>query len=598
MTASYTLAFSIDPATLQHFKDSGTKVVAARHGAASTTSIAWLAWDPSPSDVLSWDSTYGIFAAELDGHDGQRLRITGEVHPALDRAVYPFLGQHFGAPELSPAIPKRHYDVRNESERPVGFGLLQVGSINGSSHRSPLNVVATPSKYTADFAPLTSISVWAQRAVESGSVMTIPPDAAVFAFGDHARVLRCQYDSEIQRFVKSIEAYESRAFIPPWRIPQLDMDQVSQVVGFFCAAACAEMILSTFGYRRTDPDTTQNWLNDAINAYIDDHPESKFRIGSPEGLADALRAYVANNPPVMPTPTYTVLRTCTATESCDLIVQGLYDDGAPSATLAYNGTHWVTVFGGDGPGVPGAPGYGVDFLWVCNPADGLYSAIRGGTAKHAIEAEGFVTEHTKIADFLDTYLTPIQQDLQYDDGRNFVIVSKSTVTPRGLVLPRSDIPRSGNPYNEAAIDAEITLLLTTPLGAPQRSQTRGRSRLVTRLDKPGCYWLTPFVRDDGFADMVRVGPFGEYLGTAFKIPYISLYQDASAVELAVRILGSSLRFESSTAFSRTALVWRPCAESQTPYNPFYALASGDKTAFVSLGGRVVPNLHDLVVGYS
>jgi hypothetical protein len=203
MPDRYAILFEVDAPVLRTFGESGSRIVIAKHGSEGSGNVAWLAWAPSGSDTVTWDETYGLFAAEAALRDGGVLRISSALESVLDRSIYPFSGSGFGAPERTSHIPARHYDVRNESATAMAFGLLQSAAVNGAVRRSALNAAVVPASFTADFAALTTLSIWVQPNAESGSIVRVPPDATVLSLAGEPRTLRCKYDPRAARFVPS-----------------------------------------------------------------------------------------------------------------------------------------------------------------------------------------------------------------------------------------------------------------------------------------------------------------------------------------------------------------------------------------------------------
>lgn len=199
----FAIEFEFDAESLRAFAETGNKIVIAKHRGDDTGSVAWLAWEPCGADTVTWRETYGLFAADAALRDGEALQIRCALAAAWDRAIYPFTGKAFGTPEPARRIPAHHYDVRNDSEHAMAFGLLQSAVVNGSVRRSVLNAVVVPDSFTADFAALTTVSVWMQPGVASGTIIRPPPAATVLSPDAANGVIRCRYDPATTRFTVS-----------------------------------------------------------------------------------------------------------------------------------------------------------------------------------------------------------------------------------------------------------------------------------------------------------------------------------------------------------------------------------------------------------
>lgn len=197
----YSIGFELGARTISVFAQTSTRIVVARHGPDGPATVAWLAWQPTVSDTVAWDDAYGLYAAEPALRDGSILPVRWALPHARDRCVYPFDGTAFGAPRRAAKVLPGHYDVRNVSSEPVAFGLLQRAIINETVRSSPLNAVVVPPSFGADFIALTSASVWMQAGAESGSIVRVPPGAAVITFSREARTAVCRYDERSSSFV-------------------------------------------------------------------------------------------------------------------------------------------------------------------------------------------------------------------------------------------------------------------------------------------------------------------------------------------------------------------------------------------------------------
>jgi hypothetical protein len=205
---TFTLTLEIAEASLRFLMRSGTRLVMAKAVAGGAPGVAWLAWDPARINTITWQETYGLYAADIPEHEGAPIRLIANVYPAVDRSIYAYRDAAFTEPRASKRIPARHFDVSNESTSSTAFGLLQAATVNGELVRSPVNAVVLPRAFTADFAASTTVHVWTQTAVAGG---TIAPDrprndrAVAFAPGQPARRLR--YDDETATFLDAEKGF-------------------------------------------------------------------------------------------------------------------------------------------------------------------------------------------------------------------------------------------------------------------------------------------------------------------------------------------------------------------------------------------------------
>jgi hypothetical protein len=199
---SFTLTLEIAEASHRLLVGSGMRLVVAKTAAGSAPGVAWLAWDPAPVNTVTWNETYGIYAAEIPEHDGAPIRLVASVYPARERSIYPYRHAAFAEPLASQRIPPRHFDVCNEATSSTAFGLLQAAAINGEFVRSPVNAVVLPHSFTADFAAVTTLHVWTQTAVAGGTIAPDRPrNGRVIAFDSDRPARRFRYDADTAAFV-------------------------------------------------------------------------------------------------------------------------------------------------------------------------------------------------------------------------------------------------------------------------------------------------------------------------------------------------------------------------------------------------------------
>jgi hypothetical protein len=198
----YTLVVELDAAGLADSSEDGLRLVVAKPSGSNRPNVAWLARDPGERTTISWDDTYGLYAAVVPERDGLPLRVVASVYPAPDGAIHPFVGTAFGEPVADGRIPRGHYDVRNDDECAVTFGLLQTVTIDGQrSIPTPLNAVVVPPGFTADFTAVTTVYVWAEAGVDGSSVVSqVPPDATEVTFDAAHGARRCRYDHRTGTF--------------------------------------------------------------------------------------------------------------------------------------------------------------------------------------------------------------------------------------------------------------------------------------------------------------------------------------------------------------------------------------------------------------
>ena len=369
-------------------------------------------------------------------------------------------------------------------------------------------------------------------------------------------------------------------------MPPLGIELHAQTGSEYCAPACAQMILSLRGYRNETPDGT--WQYDLEFAIVHAPVASVVPLGDPLAVA-----YIVRKPPASPCPPiiipqplndYAAIRKQTPDEACAAVAYAL-THSEPSAVLVLAGGHWVVIHGGEGQGTLGDPDFRIDSFWMCNPDNGFYQGIPGDGPTPT--CENYIEECVCYADFVNTYFTPAT----YYSDCQYAVVTDANATTQPFEAQPCPKPSESNSIEDA-----IEAILRTPAGAPLEGLIRQRHRRVKRLDREDeSYYLVPFLRDDGCANVLRLDEHGRHLGTALRLPYVNLHQDVGALKL---LLHAFPRFApgSGGLHPEMTLVWHPSRESTSPYNPFYRIKGSGEYAYVSLGGRSDTHLHELRSG--
>ncbi len=202
MPQTYTLVMEVDDAGLRRLGEDDAWLAVGKSAGNGPPNVVWLAWAPSGSDTIAWGDAYGVFAAHVPGA-GAPLNVLAAIHPAAERALYPFVGERFAAPGAGGRIPRRHYNVRNDAPFAAAFGLLQAATLNGAAVAAPVNAVVLPPGFTADFSAMTKLHVWVQRSpVPSGILARAPVAAAVIELDPGDAVQCYRYDVAAGAFVR------------------------------------------------------------------------------------------------------------------------------------------------------------------------------------------------------------------------------------------------------------------------------------------------------------------------------------------------------------------------------------------------------------
>jgi hypothetical protein len=209
------LVLEIEAATVRALAESGIAMVIARPGGLAAPNLTWLALPAAASCTITWEPTYGLYAANVPGRAGARIDVIASIHPVTDQTLCRFAGGEFRQAAPGAKIPRRHYDVENASPSAAAFGLLQRADVDGMAVLSPVNAVVVPPRHRADFTAVDDVFVWLQQDAAGGVVIAgAPASATKIAFGPKDAVRHHRFDLSTSTFIPSAPASRRRL---PWR---------------------------------------------------------------------------------------------------------------------------------------------------------------------------------------------------------------------------------------------------------------------------------------------------------------------------------------------------------------------------------------------
>lgn len=370
-----------------------------------------------------------------------------------------------------------------------------------------------------------------------------------------------------------------------WKVPSKKQEEDD-----YCGPAVAQMTLSGLGVRKTQ-DQLWDALQDEFDAQglpacercepVECSPWST----PPEALAAVLENL--GNVPIKLVSETDVAATDHA------IVWSIVNHVAASV-LVYGWRHWVIVYGYRANKTPTSA---TDTAYIL---EGLH--VRDPWATEP------ATRFVKATQWRSKYLTGVE--CGRFTGR-FVAVCDpdSPLPPKGPTVPTIKVSATARLVSvQQAVTAakdgieRAGLLEDDVWREAMRQTTPGEPRLVHRLDRPGSfYYLVPFARKAQVTVLAMVdGASGEFVeGQAAEnskrsFPFADPPAKATDVLTARRVdvpgwrRHALLQREGVTASS--ALVWKPCRESLSPYLPFTMLTFGrhqfylraDRELFASL----------------
>jgi len=173
------------------------------------------------------------------------------------------------------------------------------------------------------------------------------------------------------------------------------------------------------------------------------------------------------------------------------------------------------------------------------------------------------------------------------------------------VLPRRYFDGNKIIEHEAARDCALKEFFESGMVNDSRMKdfsgklSAGKPNLVQRLDKDDdFYYLVPLVDQNNQTHcLISIdGRYGYMKEARFVSGFEGIYVDPLSPEEILNILGRRLYIESkkrSIPIHRKALciyptlVWRPCLESLSPYDPFHMVIVGQHRFYISLVKKVI-----------
>ena len=355
-----------------------------------------------------------------------------------------------------------------------------------------------------------------------------------------------------------------------------------------CAPAAAQMLLSSFSKPLPSQTTLFPCINEAPQT-----DQGQFFMGSPDGVAAVVNQFA--NPP---TTRFANVRTRDAAPSCTRIVHALSELCTPAAVVVFGGTHWVVVNGASGSGYPCREGYALDELSFYNSDDGCFGGVPGVMPA----AEAYAAERMTYTAFLDLYFLAVGADdspiRPYTDHHNFAIVTdrRTAAIPAPMPAPPALLC-----YVPETLPCQSTI---DELRADYDPDFDGAQQSALTVQSGSRHYsLVPFVNSKtALTSLLCVDMATSYMGGMFGFPGTVTSPEMAVALAQAHQLRKPLVHERSDwreIQHPLRLVWRPCMESSSPFNPFYVVTreqNGERLYVSLLGGVVSERLHHRVTG--
>ena len=360
---------------------------------------------------------------------------------------------------------------------------------------------------------------------------------------------------------------------------------------------------------------------DQVTIYNMNHAHSSAGwFTSPDGLNYTLDQ-------VMPVPpifhgSFIISTSNSELEGSEEIVRTLHHSGVATGTLVMGCNHWVTVRGVHTDAEP-KPGnsYEIRGFLISNPwppTPSFYTPSlapppphsdpdacgSGGNRGVANEYAAYSGDWTSVyfGTGCDVYGVGHPQFISVVDSRrgnlgNLRMAKEKRLNGDNLIPPgtvRELMQSLLEQHRLYEIEHMAVSFLQTAPGQPI---------LVQRLDLPDSfYYLVPMQRGEEITALVSVDALhGTLNGTQYAaITSTALHHKPDQARKLVYgktfDLGDGagrVTFQAGISGLNPMMVWRPCAESRSPYYPFYQVTSGSKQIYIGYDGTIYPRLHEL-----
>ena len=339
----------------------------------------------------------------------------------------------------------------------------------------------------------------------------------------------------------------------------------------YCGPATAMMILRSIGGQAVQQDDLHTILDQNVDVWST----------TPDGLALGLNTLA----PLPLRNTFSVVSSSSAEEGSTTIVQVVQSPNAPPpAALVFGSGHWVVVtdvnLAPPGDGTDGAAllGFYINSPSVTPPdapSDHQAADQCGRDAAHGrLEADQYVSYAGWTSDFFTGYADSKRQVfVTVCSSARTQVALRPPVPPVPILLGRSNGLIDPDTAATQAVGAVASHGIDTrgPLSAALSGVVPGVPLLVRRIDVLDWhYYLVPLLRNGVAVGVARIDAVhGVFMGASAVKPGDIDDLSISGSDEALLLRDGSVAPE---------LVWRPCRETRSPFEPFQQI--------VGLGGSV------------
>ncbi len=214
----YTLQLTIDPSDLEILKAAQQNIILAKPVGGGSPNVSWLTIDPFPDNTIEWSEVYGLYASNSSIQAGVKIYKIANVPVADDGNTYPFRATNtFGPPSPAPPVPHGTFGIDNQNDNPqypsLTFGLTQSAMVGPVPVKNaPISAALVPTRQAAALTPLTTVYVWLESNLMSGTVITqVVSKQTIVEFGNGVTTANLKYSRSKGFFVPATPAGEFTA---------------------------------------------------------------------------------------------------------------------------------------------------------------------------------------------------------------------------------------------------------------------------------------------------------------------------------------------------------------------------------------------------
>lgn len=205
----FTLNSTFSQTDLTTLSATGTNVVVAKPSShTAAPNVAWVVFRPLPSNIMSWEEQYGIYASTQGIQNGATLtQMAITTFPASSGQVYAMGPAGFFGPPQGGGVSDSYSAINQYNNLPspgfLTFGLYQNANVNGSSmSANAVSAALVPYQSTSVMTPFTSIYIWTASQVTSNTVVTkVTSVQTEVTFGGSTTEIDLVYDASTGGFV-------------------------------------------------------------------------------------------------------------------------------------------------------------------------------------------------------------------------------------------------------------------------------------------------------------------------------------------------------------------------------------------------------------